>query len=519
MAERITKQQRLTMQSVAEREVMKYSRDHALWHKYVHNVDLDPMQILKCIEMDEHPATIDVSCRRSRKTSTKELRNLKILATEADQELGIVAPRLQQAMVNLRYMTDAVDRSPILQNYLHYRNGRQQKSETKLQFANRSIAQPYGIYSQIDGGDLTMVSLEETDDMPRDRLMNNLMPMLAGTQRLGAANNGGAPQIRITGVYKGADTLQEMIDSGEYTLLPKVNRYLAEQLGIVHGEHYDKLANEMSPNEYLRQALCINVVGADFIHEKALRFAMMVSLKADMQFSPPVVNGEYRKRGTVSLGYDAGGHGEQEHSSQHAVVITEQVDGWTWFPFFMTWPASTDEITVQRDLVAIWKYFRPDVGIGDAYGVGMITAANDELFKKQLIQIDRRTVNDGDSTASAWANWGFKPMRFDGMAKHQMADALRNVFHRKRAIFPYFDDSDSSDSLKDLRRAYRQFLNIEKLSTSKGYASYSMIKPAIGDDLFDAAMAANWGLFTQGAQMPEIVVLQDVRQESEYFLV
>ena len=27
-------------------------RPHALWHKHVHNVDLDPMQVLKMQEMD-----------------------------------------------------------------------------------------------------------------------------------------------------------------------------------------------------------------------------------------------------------------------------------------------------------------------------------------------------------------------------------------------------------------------------------------------------------------------------------
>jgi hypothetical protein len=32
-------------------------RPHALWHKHVHNVELDPLQSLKMVEMDENPNT------------------------------------------------------------------------------------------------------------------------------------------------------------------------------------------------------------------------------------------------------------------------------------------------------------------------------------------------------------------------------------------------------------------------------------------------------------------------------
>lgn len=40
------------------------------------------------------------------------------------------------------------------------------------------------------------------------------------------------PQIRITGVFKGADTLSGLIDSGEYHCLPTVDCYLGIELGI-----------------------------------------------------------------------------------------------------------------------------------------------------------------------------------------------------------------------------------------------------------------------------------------------
>ena len=203
MAERVTAKQRITLQNRAEKEVMRYAGDHALWHKHIHNVELDSMQILKCLEMDKHPRTLDFSCRRTGKTAVKELYLLKHNATTADQEEGIVAPREAQSLVNLGYHLDAIRRSPILTAWLSCKQGRVQLADTYYQFSNRSVARAYGIMAQVDGGDLTTASLEEVDDMPPDRLYARFLLMLGSTRRLGAAQASKAdPQIRITGVFK-----------------------------------------------------------------------------------------------------------------------------------------------------------------------------------------------------------------------------------------------------------------------------------------------------------------------------
>jgi hypothetical protein len=118
MTARVSSQQRLKLSNRAEAELLRYKDDHALWHKHVHNVVLDPMQILKCIEMDQHPNTIDYSARRTRKTSIKELYAMKKLFTTPFQEEGIVAPRLQQALTNVAYHTEAIRRSPMMRAYM-----------------------------------------------------------------------------------------------------------------------------------------------------------------------------------------------------------------------------------------------------------------------------------------------------------------------------------------------------------------------------------------------------------------
>ena len=92
MTERVSRSQRIEMAIVAEREVMRYATtdperpQHDLWHKHVHNVELDAMQILKMVEMDRNANTIDFSSRRTGKTAVKELYLLEHNATKAKED-------------------------------------------------------------------------------------------------------------------------------------------------------------------------------------------------------------------------------------------------------------------------------------------------------------------------------------------------------------------------------------------------------------------------------------------------
>lgn len=517
MAERISTNKRIEMRNIAETEVMRYAGDHALWHKHVHNVDLDPMQILKCITMDENPNTLDFSCRRTGKTAIKELYLLKFNATNADQELGIVAPREAQSLVNLGYHLDAVRRSPILDAWINHKSGRKQLADTYYQFANRSKAQGYGIMAQVDGGDLTSASLEEVDDMPKERLFSRFLLMMGSTRRLGASEDAkNDPQIRITGVFKGADTLTDLVAGGHYQILPTVDAYLGMEMGILNEQFMLEMRSQLSPDEYIRQLLCKNISSRNLIWEKYVRRSMQVGLQAGLQLAQPLPGENYKKRGLVGFGYDAGGHGENPTSSKHALVVTEQIGNFITFPFVKTWHAGSDDQLVKRDLIGLWDYFRPDTAMGDAYGVGMLTQLNDELYQRGLTHIDRRTIGDGDSTATTWPEWAFSPIRFEGMTKHSMAQALRSIFHNKQAAIPYFDDQNPNDpDLADLRAFIRQLPNIVPQQTKTSYASYKMADSKIGDDLFDAAMASVWGMVTRGAYSAPTTVLirKKTRQE------
>lgn len=544
-ADRTTAAQRIKVQHRAEEAVMLYARPdpvtgikpHALWHKHVHNVDLDPMQVLKMQEMDDHLNTVDFSCRRTGKTAVKEMYAVEFLATNPHQEEGIVAPRLQQSQTNITYHLDAIKRSDILTGWIGYRNGRRQMGDLKYQFANGSRASCYGIMSQIDGDGISFASIEEVDDMPAERLFSRFLPMLGSARRLGVDQNiSYKPQIRITGVYKGADVLGDLIETGGYHILPPVDVYLGVELGILNEAFVLEMQSQLPEAEYIRQFLCIKASIQNWIWEKFIRRAMAVGLSAGLQAAEPMPGLRYKRRGLISFGYDHSGHGESAHASRSALVVCEQVGNYVTFPFVKTWPAGTDDAIVERDLYGFWEYFRPDYANGDAYGVGMLTSLNDRLFAGGLTEIDRRTIGDGQSVASTWQHWPFAPLRFEGMVKHSMASALRAAFHNGQAAIPYVDDG--SDALKAKNRAnthwgpsvldeiqadksdwgllIRQLGNLKaKPITGGSYNSYKMANPKIGDDLFDAACAGVWALLTRGAPnyTPPVIATRTVSHD------
>ena len=513
---RLSAAQRITVQDRSEVEIMKYAHDHALWHRHIHGVTIDPYQHLKCIEMDSHSNTIDVSCRRTGKTAIKELYCLKHLATNPAQEEGIVAPRLQQSQNNLNYHIEAIRRSEILSGFVGYRNGRRQLKDTGYALANGSKCGAYGIMSQIDGDSITVASLEETDDMPQDRLLSRFLPMLGAARRLGvdASDKTFAPQIRLTGVFKGADVMQALIDSGEYHLLPAMDVYLGVELGILNREWADSMRTQQTEGEWIRQFLCKNVASQNWIWEKYIRKALAVGLQAGLVPAGPLPGAKYRKRGLISFGYDHSGHGESATASKSAIVVAEQIGNFCTFPYVRTWPAGTDDRVVERDLAGLWEFFDPDYALGDAYGLGMLTTLNDRLFAQGLTDVDRRTVNDGASTATSWPDWPFSPIRFAGMTKHSMASMLRAAFHNGQAAIAYFDEFDQSPEMDDWRAFVRQMGNIKAETNKADYSSFKMADPKLGDDLFDAAMAAVWALVTRGQDdAPTVISRRTVTRE------
>ena len=84
--------------------------------------------------------------------------------------------------------------------------------------------------------------------------------MLGASRRLGADDSQRfEPQIRITGVFKGADVLQSLIDTKRYTLLPPVDVYLGLQLKIITEAWVEEMRAQQTEGEWIRQFLCKNI--------------------------------------------------------------------------------------------------------------------------------------------------------------------------------------------------------------------------------------------------------------------
>jgi hypothetical protein len=78
------------------------------------------------------------------------------------------------------------------------------------------------------------------------------------------------------------------------------------------------------------------------------------------------------------------------------------------------------------------------------------------------------------------------------------------------------DDQDLRDIGTEHFRAFvRQLPNIVAKPTKQSYASYKMADGKRGDDLFDACMAAVWGLATRGAGAGPTVVLTTSRTREQ----
>jgi len=339
MNDRMTRSQRLEAQNVAEREIMRFADDRVLWFKHVLGIDIDPIQAVKMDLMDEHQFTVDYSCRRTRKTSAKELYNLFKLATEPDHELNIVAPRVDQAKDNIKYHLDGIRNSPILSAYIDYENGRRQIGQQNYRFANRSAARAFGIMSKLDGLNTTIADVEEADDLPDDRLWNIYMPTLGGTEQLFAKNreNKHPPVARFTGVLKGNELLAKLTRNPKFHLLPIVDVHLGLEMGLLARDWYDLQKQEMPRDDYLRQLCCVITESRNFIWERYIRAAMKRG--GIMQgLEPTVIDplGHFEPLGVdsvVCFGWDAGGHGESDHASRYALEVVEHFRGKTYWRY------------------------------------------------------------------------------------------------------------------------------------------------------------------------------------------
>jgi len=529
-AKRVSAPQRLQTAIVAEKELFRYKDNNALWFKHVLGIDLDPLQILRMEMLDKEKTTVAWDARRMRKSTTHFLHALKALVIKAHSEGCAVTPRQAQADKNVReYMTDQIRGSEILDSYIGYRGGRKQLTDTSFTFANKSLMWTAGVMGEVDGSGVTYFLLDEIEDMDYDRLVEKFLPMLGQTQKLGSTEVADR-QLRALGVIKGSGIRKVFLDEGFYPLtqpgypngviIGGVDMGIA--MGILDADWLEMQKRLMSPEAWAMQMECREIESKNTVQTRWIRAAMNLGLRMSEATDigkpvQPMPGVEYKKRGLVAFGYDHLGHGENPEASKSVLVVSEMVGDYVWFPFVKIWPAWCDESIIKNDLVAFWRYFRPDSAAGDAFGIGLLTDVNKILYRERLTSIDISEIHDGKSSESTWPDWPFSPIRFLGGLKHQMASALANVFRNHKAILPWFDESEEPEPglEEDFRTVISQLGNVRAEPAKNGglYPSYKIDDKSIGDDGFDAAMASVFKLAGRIFQMPtEIVTINRPRQ-------
>lgn len=533
---RTSSAKRIKLTHLADQEIKRFQHDSVKWIKHVANIELDPLQILRIQLMNKHPFTIAWDARRMRKTTTIFLHALHHLCTRPFEEFLAVTPRVDQAQKAMQeYMTTVIRRSPILQNYIGYQDGKKMLADGSFMLANQSKAWVAGIMAEVDGAGITYAVLDELEDLNYERLTTKVLPMLGQAQKLGSTQKA-RPQVRASGVIKGSGIRKEFLDRGFFPITQpdyphgKIigDVHVGIALGILNEEWIKKQATLMSPNDYTRQMLCREIETDSVILEKWVRRAMQTGDAINQRggtgwgtIATPMPNAEYKKRGIVAFGYDHLGHGDTKTSSRSALVVAELVGEHVFFPFVKSWNSWEDETAIMHDLVALWRYFKPDEALGDALGVGMLTALNDRLYQEHLTQIDRRLIGEGKSTATTWTEWAFSPIRFQGEVKHKMAQSMRFLFQQSFAVIPYFDDKDLNEDsdpvILDFKRFTNQLTNvIAEPTKTNAYPSYVSDDRKVGDDFFDAAMAATWALTTRGYQAESFILLGTPKKTSTF---
>lgn len=547
MPDRISAAQRITVQNRAEAEILRYKGDHVLWHKHVLNVELDPIQQIKMELMDEFPVTADPSCRRTRKTSTKELYHVEKMACEGDHELSIGAPKEDQAKVNLRYHLDAIRQSEIASAYIAIKDGKRRISDTSYQFANNSIAKIYGMMSRMDGMDTTIADVEEVDDVDPERLWGRFMLTLQGTQRLYQKRPGNiAKTIRFTGVFQGADLLANIVrkakhhewnriqmaptlralgidpekadgapmEGFQFYCLPIIDVHQGLAVGIINPNIVEIVRQDLTRDQYTRQLLCIPTEGRNFFKERHLRLMMQRGYMAGCEPVPPVAGERYLKRGLVFLAFDKGGHGESEAASRNAGHVLEVWGNYIVWLWGKEWPADADDAPIRRELVEWCRYFGFDGGCGDAFGASLLAGLNDDLKDRGFTTVNRHEF--GGSSATSWEKWFISPVRMEGMTKHLMFTALEQEIRGGRLICPYVHEGNKTEPGYDvLWRTLKQFGNIKAEKTSKSYDSYTMVEKKVGDDNVDGWAFGIWPLVTRQIITPPAVIAMNKTTRAE----
>jgi hypothetical protein len=492
----------IQVRSRAEEEIQRYAASDLLWLKHICNVTPRPQQLMYMAQMDEHPMTSTVAMQRTGKSKAVQFKNTKWCATIPKEDLRYFAPAVYQARKNLKETIDNILQSPILLAYIESRLGRKQLSSTHFAFLNGSNGEAFGQDSNLDGVNATIMHIDEFDDMDIDIVKNRILPRGSGQNE-----NGMPTRVELTGtIQEEQGNLYTISQDPTFFKPPMFTIYHALEAGLIDRAFFALLKEQLTPDEWLRIALCKFKGGRQFFQQKALRRMQTRGAEMQCRVVEPEMGKQYATEGDVAFGLDMGAQGQQATSSKYSLTVTERVGLWKRWIYGQEWPPTTDPKVIKRDVVELWSFFRPRGGFGDAFDSNLIADINDQLYSEGLVSYSRKREGTEENSQANWDKWPFQPIRFTGYQKHWMFKTLRDdqVEGRYFTPLPEIEQDDRWDPAKAknfldpasgekaLVKFVVQCKNIRAERAPSGqYYLYSMIKPRLGDDTVDSAAMSN----------------------------
>ncbi len=474
------KNRTIRLANQAEKEILKYKDDTALWMKHCTGQDADPHQQLAIMEIEEHPNAIIVWPPRFGKTWSMEAVNLRDLFCYPKESLLLFGPKQDQANNALREHLDWIEGSELLKSYLAMKRGKRQFSETKYELLNGSRAKTMGILGQIDSEEASIIRGEEFDDMDLERWNDRVL------SRGGRKNRSGKPtRYRLSGtIQKGKGNIFQMMHSGLYHVVSQFNIYHGLEFGIYDENAINLMKAEMTDDEWLRIFLLIFTEAKNFIWESYLNKCIEAGFRIGWDGVEYRPGGEYKPQGIVYAGFDCGHSGMKKQRSVYRLELVEYVGSRALWLNGFEWDPTDDPDKIKRELVDIWRYYQVSGGYGDALKANFIAEINDALYDQGLTSIDRS--KNPENKPPDWVKWALAPMWNSGKFKYLAASETKKMIEHSKLFLPYFHRKDDRHIAKMMRRLVRCLLNVRSVDNKTSYPSLEIIKPQLGDDAFDA---------------------------------
>ena len=496
----------------AEEALAKYKTDdvdmrstmNLMFMKDICNWDPNgPHQVFWIDALHRYPYTLQLAPPRGGKTMSTEAVDLYETATNEMEDLRIYAPKLDQCKETLKYHYDWIDRSDLLTAFLRKRNGKPILSSETYEFVNGSNAKLYTILGKMEGHNVTIARVEEFDDWDWEIFTNTI------TRRMGAANkNARDKRVRITGTIMGEENFFRLFNDKELCgLFMDLSRH--EVWGIIDvwlllsfGGVLDPAAvalqqKLMSPDEWARSMLLKFTESKNFIWRKYIRAGLKRSAHWGIEAVYPERGGRYIRQGgeKIGIGLDCGHGGQSDDSSKYSLQIFSEVRFGAarykrWLAGFK-WAPDVDSETLEKEIIEILSYYKPDGGYGDALKMDLIYSLNRKAWYMGLTS--ENPEDYPENTPANWDKWWISPIHNNDKTKHEMYRSLQHGIHNLETVFPYFDRKDDRLEAVACKRLLTQLEGIRATKTKGRYPHYAAENSKIGDDDADAAgMAHLW---------------------------